>query len=353
MHQRLKINLLYTATLCGIFGFVVIELFLSGGLIPALVFLLGSAYFLMKRFASTVHLTDTGITVINVFGTRIVNYEDILSIVRTEELGKGRERFIIYYTYNRRKYRFVIPAYKFWNAEQFVAQLMKRCTIDIEEPHLVRPMYSKILFIILCTEAVYTIVQLIWRTGDSVISLFKDSYIVYNYVFLWLIIGIFLIFSLLRFYQMVKKGYHYLFYYRGTFFALLFFGVILLAGAVGKNNTRNEMYGYMMQTRFELERYKLEEKKYPEVLPEFLSNTISGTVGVATGFTKLPLVFEETQNPEKKDRPGTVWLVLTQDGAIDIFASYIDNDRMIRYIDDNDKQLSWEELRGTDNNRNK
>ncbi len=352
MRERLIFHPIYALALSGVFVFIAVQVFISGGILPALVVIFLGTCILYTRMRFSIIIGDDDVIIRSLFVHKIIAFDSITELIRTEELGKGRERFIVRYREGSRIRKIVLPSYKYRNVEPFVEELSRRSMCEIHEPHLIKPKLARILFVVISIQVLFAVLNMIWKTSETAISALRDSYMWYNYYPIWIIVAIFMIFSLVRFFNMVKRGHHYLFYYRGAFFIILSSLVMYFAFSVAKIDPQMEMYALLMQTRFENDRAFLESHNDGSNQFDEIQKKIRVKTSISCGFSR---VYNEIRFSTENEHnvPCVVWVVPRAFGRTRFYASYLDSQGSVRYINESNNHVKWEEIRGAYHNRHK
>lgn len=350
MREKLILHPVYVIALSAVSVFITIQVYISGGIFPALFFALISFFAVYARLRFSIVIGDDGLVVRSLFKHRSIAYEKISQLIRTQEMGKGRERFIIRYREGVKNRHIVLPSYKYRNVGTFIDEVSRRSQCDIEEPHLSKPTLVKVLFIVMCAEVAFAVFHMLWRLGHTGLSALRGSYMWYNHYPIWIIVAIFMTFSLFRFFSMMKKGYHYLFYYRGVFFMIFSLVIMIFALSVTRVDTQAEMYAVLMQTRFENDRIQLEQTaEYSDTIINVLKH-FSVKTSVSRGFNR---VYSEVRFSVEKglQDPSVVWVV--PHVRAKFYASYLDSHGIVRYINESNTHVTQEEIRGAYSNNYK
>lgn len=349
MREKLTLHPIYAVAVAVVALFITLQVYISSGILPALLFALTACLFLYARMRFRILVGDDGLYIRTFFSQRMVLYDAITQLLRTEEMGKGRERYIIYFRERNKRHRLILPSYKYRNVERFMDEVAKRSHCEISEPHLIKPVMVTLLFLILGIETAFATVQMFWRVGETVVSSLRAAFMLYNYYPIWIFVAIFMLFSVLRFYTMMKKGYHYLLYYRGSFFVLLAIVIMVFSLSVTRVDTQAEMYTILMQTRFESDRIRLEHKEKQSEITEELLRKVSLKTSIARGFKRI---YSDVRFSTKLgfNDPGVIWVV--PHVPTKFYASYLDSHGIVRYINESNTHVTQEEIRGAYTNDN-
>src|SRR6056297_163871 len=200
-----------------------------------------------------VYILGNYLYVSQLFSNKVIKINNIVNILFVSYSGRGRDYYQVFYKINNKTKKITLSSYKYDNIYSFISYL-RDSGVDIKIKKHEKSFFLFFLMGILTIKIIYVFYQGIKELILFFNNALKGNFYIYDNTFLWLLFGFFSIILLIYLFNLLRKRYFNLAYYRTVVIFVIVFALHFIL-IEQKHDNRNEMYNNLIKIKFQIEKH--------------------------------------------------------------------------------------------------